>query len=83
MKHLMQELHFTGEVGEQFLAMCFPVVGAEHPTACYLSVTPPPFRVAGGRSGMGISSPYLLVKVGAPPGDRTRDTLIKSQVLYH
>jgi hypothetical protein len=25
----------------------------------------------------------LLRKSGGPPGDRTRDTLIKSQVLYH
>ena len=25
----------------------------------------------------------LLGKSGGPPGDRTRDTLIKSQVLYH
>ena len=25
----------------------------------------------------------LFQKFGGPPGDRTRDTLIKSQVLYH
>jgi hypothetical protein len=25
----------------------------------------------------------MRAKVGGPPGDRTRDTLIKSQVLYH
>ena len=36
-----------------------------------------------------VSSPCLynllsvLVLFGGPPGDRTRDTLIKSQVLYH
>ena len=25
----------------------------------------------------------ILDEAGGPPGDRTRDTLIKSQVLYH
>jgi len=25
----------------------------------------------------------LEIESGGPPGDRTRDTLIKSQVLYH
>ena len=29
------------------------------------------------------ANPLICLKVGAPPGDRTRDTLIKSQVLYH
>ena len=27
--------------------------------------------------------PEITRAVGGPPGDRTRDTLIKSQVLYH
>ena len=36
----------------------------------------------GGGSADG-KSPYLLMNIGGPPGDRTQDSLIKSQVLYH
>ena len=36
-----------------------------------------------GDVGEGPPLPGAGAKAGGPPGDRTRDTLIKSQVLYH